>query len=310
MSVDLYFSIKDNATPVLKEIMDTAEDLTSAFEQSTKRVAQYEDQNLKLKTEMVSVTKTVRDAKKALEETKNAANQDAFKKALATQEDYKQKISETTKALKEERDAHQAIAKAMEEVGNKQSDMVSKLNNRVSAASGSKRSGSGGTLSTLGKSGAIAAAGNMLAPAMQDLANSWLSSSMDSTSASYWSEGIGDALSGASAGAAIGSMFAPGIGTAIGAAAGAVFGGITSWISSWSKEQEELNNAYKDVVKGLTDSSFEKSDEMMQTGIALASSREQIKVSFQSLLKNNQEADALDNDVRQMSNQTPYTFDQ
>ena len=150
MSVDLYFSIKDNATPVLKEIMDTAEDLTSAFEQSTKRVAQYEDQNLKLKTEMVSVTKTVRDAKKALEETKNAANQDAFKKALATQEDYKQKISETTKALKEERDAHQAIAKAMEEVGNKQSDMVSKLNNRVSAASGSKRRGSGGSLSTLG----------------------------------------------------------------------------------------------------------------------------------------------------------------
>ena len=310
MSVDLYFSIKDNATPALKQILDTTEDLTSAFETSTKRVAQYEDQCLDLKTGMVSATKAVRDAKKALEETNNEANQDAFKKALATQEEYKQKISETTKVLKEEQQAHKILASAMEEVGNKQSDMVSKLNNRVSAASGSKRSGSGGTLSTLGKSGAIAAAGNMLAPAMQDLANSWLSSSMDSTSASYWSEGIGGALSGASAGAAIGSMFAPGIGTAIGAAAGAVFGGITSWISSWSKEQEELNNAYKDVVKGLTDSSFEKSDEMMQTGIALASSREQIKVSFQSLLKNNQEADALYNDVRQMSNQTPYTFDQ
>lgn len=310
MSVDLYFSIKDNATPALKQILDTTEDLTSAFETSTKRVAQYEDQCLDLKTGMVSATKAVRDAKKALEETNNEANQDAFKKALATQEEYKQKISETTKVLKEEQQAHKILASAMEEVGNKQSDMVSKLNNRVSAASGSKRSGSGGTLSTLGKSGAIAAAGNMLAPAMQDLAGSLLSSSMDSTSASYWSEGIGGALSGASAGAAIGSMFAPGIGTAIGAAAGAVFGGITSWISSWSKEQEELNNAYKDVVKGLTDSSFEKSDEMMQTGIALASSREQIKVSFQSLLKNNQEADALYNDVREMSNQTPYTFDQ
>lgn len=48
----------------------------------------------------------------------------------------------------------------------------------------------------------------------------------------------------------------------------------------------------------------------MQTGIALASSREQIKVSFQSLLKNGQEANALYNDVREMSNQTPYTFDQ
>jgi len=310
MSVDLYFSIKDNATPVLKQIMDNANDLTSAFEQSTKRVAQYEEQNLKLKTEMVSVTKAVRDAKKALEETNNEANQDDFKKALAIQEEYKQKISETTKALKEERDAHQAIAKAMEEVGNKRSDMVSKLGNRVSAASSAGRGGGGSTLSTLGKSGAIAAAGNMLAPAMQDLANSWLSSSMDSTSADYWSDAIGGALSGAGTGAAIGSMFAPGIGTAIGAAAGAIFGGITSWISSWSKEQEEINNAYKDVVKGLTDSSFEKSEEMMQTGIALASSREQIKVSFQSLLKNGQEANALYNDVREMSNQTPYTFDQ
>ena len=34
MSVDLYFSIKDNATSVLKEILDSTEDLTSALRAS------------------------------------------------------------------------------------------------------------------------------------------------------------------------------------------------------------------------------------------------------------------------------------
>lgn len=308
MSIDLYFSIKDNATPVLKQIMDTAGDLTSAFEDSQKKVSQYEDELVDLKMGMSAATKTAREMQKVFEKTQTDEDKQAWRKAAKEVEEYRGQISKTTKILNEYRGAYDTLAEAVELAGNKQSDMVSKLNNRVSAASSGGRGG-GGTLSTLGKSGAIAAAGNMLAPAMQDLAGSLLSSSMDSTSASYISDALGGALSGAGTGAAIGSMFGP-IGTAIGGAAGAIFGGLTSWISSWSKEQEEINNAYKDVVKGLTDSSFEKSEEMMQTGIALASSREQIKVSFKSLLKNGQEANALYNDVREMSNQTPYTFDQ
>ena len=69
MSVDLYFSIKDNATPALKQILDTTEDLTSAFEESKKKVSGYEDELVDLKMGMTATQKAAREMQKEFEKT-------------------------------------------------------------------------------------------------------------------------------------------------------------------------------------------------------------------------------------------------
>lgn len=304
MSVDLYFSIKDNATSVLKEILDSTEDLTSALEESKKRVSQYEDQYLELKTGMVSTTKAVRDARKAFQEVNNEANRDNLKKAIAQQEDYRQKISATAKALKEERSAYQTLSSAMDEVGNKQADAVSKLNNRVSAASAGSSA-----LSTLGKAGIAGAVGSILGEGLQAQASAWLTSNMNGRDAKTAGSAIGGALSGATTGAAVGSLFGP-LGTAVGGLAGGALGALSGWLSGNAQEKEEFEEYRKSKVQDTFSQVTERYAADTETGKQLAASREQTKLSLQSLLKDKQTASQVYDDVKEMANLTSFSFDE
>ena len=201
MSVDLYFSIKDHATPTLKQILDTTEDLTSAFEESKKKVSGYEDELIDLKIGMTATQKAAREMQKEFEKTGTDEARENWRKAAKELEGYRSKISDTKKELNQYRDAYKTLSSAMEEAGNKQSDIVSKLNNRVSSALGMKQGGSGSALSSLKQAGVVGAIGSILEPGISDSVTAYLYSNMTSRDANRTGSIVSGALSGASAGA-------------------------------------------------------------------------------------------------------------
>lgn len=310
MSVDLYFSIKDNATPALKQILDTTEDLTSAFEKSKKKVSGYEDELVDLKMGMTATQKAAREMQKEFEKTGTGEAKENWRKAAKELEEYRSKISDTKKELNEYRDAYKTLSSAMEEAGNKQSDIVSKLNNRVSTALGVKQGGSGSALSSLKQAGVVGAIGSILGPGISDSITASLYSNMTSRDANRTGSIVSGALSGASAGAAVGTAIMPGVGTVLGGLGGAMLGGVSGHLSSQAQEKQEFEDFRKSKVQDVYSEVTSEYAANAESGKQLAQTREQIKLSLKALLKDEETANQLFNDVKSYANRTPYTIDE
>ena len=310
MSVDLYFSIKDHATPTLKQILDTTEDLTSAFEESKKKVSGYEDELVDLKIGMTATQKAAREMQKEFEKTGTDEAKENWRKAAKELEGYRSKISDTKKELNEYRGAYKTLSSAMEEAGNKQSDMVSKLNNWVSTALGVKQGGSGSALSSLKQAGVVGAIGSMLGPGISDSVNAYLYSNMTSQAANRTGSIVSSALSGASAGAAVGTAIMPGVGTVIGGLGGAFLGGLSGNLSSQAQEKQEFEDFRKSKVQDVYSEVTSEYTANAESGKQLAQTREQIKLSLKALLKDEETANQLFKDVKGYANRTSYTIDE
>lgn len=171
------------------------------------------------------------------------------------------------------------------------------------AFSKTENKASGGWASAKSAVSAIAAGGiaNMFGDLAGSLANSTVSSAFGSNAGSVFSS----ALSSLANGAAIGSMVAPGLGTVVGAVAGGLLGAASGGLSVW----ENKDSAFKSYVQDAYDSVTQEQSSSLTTGSAIAAGRETDRISFATLFGDAGIADTYLSNLVEMSNNTPFLYD-
>ena len=171
------------------------------------------------------------------------------------------------------------------------------------AFSKTENTASGGWASAKSAVSAIAAGGiaNMFGDLAKSLASSTVSSAYGSSAGSIFSS----AISSLASGAAIGSMVAPGIGTIVGALAGGVLGAASGGLSVW----ENKDSAFKSYVQDAYDTVTQEQSSSLTTGSMIAAGRETDRISFATLFGDAGIADTYLANLVEMSNNTPFLYD-
>lgn len=171
------------------------------------------------------------------------------------------------------------------------------------AFSKTENTASGGWASAKSAVSAIAASGiaNMFGDLAGSLANSTVSSTFGSNAGSIFSS----ALSSLASGAAIGSMVAPGLGTVVGAVAGGLLGAASGGLSVW----ENKDSTFKSYVQDAYDTVVQEQSGSLTTGSTIAAGRETDRISFATLFGDAGIADTYLSNLVEMSNNTPFLYD-
>lgn len=171
------------------------------------------------------------------------------------------------------------------------------------AFSKTENTASGGWASAKSAVSAIAAGGiaNMFGDLAKSLASSTVSSAYGSSAGSIFSS----AISSLASGAAIGSMVAPGLGTIVGALAGGVLGAASGGLSVW----ENKDSAFKSYVQDAYDTVTQEQANSLTSGSTIAAGRETDRISFATLFGDAGIADTYLANLVEMSNNTPFLYD-
>lgn len=291
--LSIYFTITDKASPTLASIGDKTKALDKETQQLAQSYAAMQKANeglikkqTELQAELKKAKEETKEAKKAFEELGDAASQDAFNKAKEHQEDLRNQLSLTNKALRE----NEAIYKQSMETVRKGSLGTSGMSDTTGAALTS-------TLSALGKAGL----GQMAGDAALEIANTLIGSAFGDATGSLLSSG----LSGAISGAAMGSLLGP-IGTAVGAA----IGGAIGTAQGATQIFEAKDDAFKEYYAALYEDVNASTEDMISSGSTIAGSREQTQRAFAKRLGGDEEADAYLERVKTMAGRTNYGYDE
>lgn len=285
-SINVYLTAVDGVSPVFASIADKtkaldkeSQQLKQTYEALQKANAQLIQQKTALQKELQGVNEEVKTARKSFQELGDAASSDAYEKAQQRQQELRNKIAGTTKALQENQKIYkeniEAIRKnSMEEQG---TDWGKTMKGLI-----------GGSV------------GKELASSLGGFFQARLDSALGSDMGGAISETLSGAISGAMAGAAFGLP---------GAAIGAGIGLLSGFISGETKVFEAKDDAFKDYYGGLYDGVKGRSGEMVTAGSALASGREKDLISFKTMFGSEDTARQYLSELVEMSNRTPFLYD-
>lgn len=174
---------------------------------------------------------------------------------------------------------------------------ISKVENR----SGSTRGGAGAVSSIVS---AIAAngIGQMIGDTMLNIGNAAAGSMFGSTGGNVVSNMLSSAASGAALGTAVGGL---GIGTAVGAGLGAVVGAV----NGITQNAQNKDDSFKSYVQDAYDTVTQEQANSLTTGSAIAAGRETDRISFATLFGDAGIADTYLSNLVEMSNNTPFLYD-
>ena len=174
---------------------------------------------------------------------------------------------------------------------------ISKVENR----SGSTGGGAGAVSSIVS---AIAAngIGQMIGDTMLNIGNAAAGSMFGSTGGNVVSNMLSSAASGAALGTAVGGL---GIGTAVGAGLGAVVGAV----NGITQNAQNKDDSFKSYVQDAYDTVTQEQSSSLTTGSAIAAGRETDRISFATLFGDAGIADTYLSNLVEMSNNTPFLYD-
>ena len=174
---------------------------------------------------------------------------------------------------------------------------ISKVENR----SGSTGGGAGAVSSIVS---AIAAngIGQMIGDTMLNIGNAAAGSMFGSTGGNVVSNMLSSAASGAALGTAVGGL---GIGTAVGAGLGAVVGAV----NGITQNAQNKDDSFKSYVQDAYDTVTQEQSSSLTTGSAIAAGRETDRISFAILFGDAGIADTYLSNLVEMSNNTPFLYD-
>lgn len=170
------------------------------------------------------------------------------------------------------------------------------LTSATSKADNRAVGGTTGILKTLASAGLTQLIGN----AISNTADTFVSSTYGSEIGTMFS----NILSSAATGAAMGSLAGP-----PGMAVGAVIGGITGIISGATKSYENRDAAFKQYYQDQYNSALEKQNTALTNGSTIASTREQNRISFATLLGGEENADKYLSEMTEFAARTPFSYD-
>lgn len=285
-SLSVYLTAVDKMSPVLASITDKtkaldkeSQELQQTYEALQKANKGLIDRKTELQKKLQEVNKEVKDTKKSFDELADEINSDAYEKAQRKQRALKDEIAATNKALQENQKIYKENIETVRKGG---------------------MEGQGTGLSDIAKGLFAGQIGQMFSSSLGGLGQSLLTSAIGTPEASL----ISDMLSNAISGGAAGAMFGP-----WGIAAGAALGGLSGLISGGTKIFEAKDDAFKDYYGGLYQDVSGRSGTMVESGSALASGREKDRISFKTLFGDEQTADRYLEDLVDMSNRTPFLYD-
>lgn len=233
-----------------------------------------------LRLDLSKAKSELKAAEKQFDATHNAADKLSLEMAQVNYDNVVRNLNAVTKAAK---DTEKAISKA-----------------ENSAGSGGGGGGAGfgkGVINALAVSGIGDAAKQILSQG----ANAAVGSFLGDTGGALFSSALSTATTGASAGFMVGGPAGAAIGAAIGAGVGLVSGGIQNF--------EKKDDAFKSYVQDAYDTVTQEQANSLTTGSAIAAGRETDRISFATLFGNAGIADTYLANLVEMSNNTPFLYD-
>ena len=284
-------SVKDNFSAGITGMKKNLTDFEKEITATTQKIQSLNRQKANVAVDVAKAKQELKEARKAIDDTDESA-----KRLAEAEYNYANLTSELKSVTSEANAASRAL--------NGLRDQQAKAENRAggsSAPSGGisagTGSGSGGILQTLGASGAAGFVGDVLS----DTINAYIGSAFDSETGTV----ISSALSSAATGAAIGTAIAPGVGTAVGAVGGALLGAV----SGGAQNFESRDDYFKSLVNDRYEQYNQDIADTLSSGSAVASSREQSRLQFSTLLGSDQAAAEWVDWMQQYGAVTPFSFD-
>lgn len=277
--ISICFAFKDQFTSGLLKSKKSLEEMKKKIEDTRGKIDELNKQKGTIHVDVTNAKRELKEAEKALDGTKEAADRLAQAKY-----DYENIQSELRAVSREAKQAEKDLANL--------NDTVQRGQNRA----GSGSSGESSILSRLASAGATQMVGQVVTQAAQQ----YVQSAFGSEAGTMFSGVLG----GATSGAAIGSAIAPGIGTAIGAAAGGLLGAATGAMNIQSGREDAMKSAVQEVYN----SAWESVTAPLSGGIQTAADREQQELAFGTLLGDPDAAKDWLNTLIQKAAVTPFGF--
>lgn len=275
--VSIAVSARNNFSREFEKMSRDADAFNKDIEELNREITALNKKKATLKTDLDGAKKELREAQKGL---------DGTAESIERLENAHLNVDNITDELRE---VSQAARQA-------QKDLASADSQASKSQAGSRHNQD--LFDRLGSAGAFSQIG--------DVASQIIGSYVSSAYGSQAGTMFGSVLSGAGSGAAIGSMIAPGVGTAVGAGVGALVGAVSGANSIY----QERDDAFKSYVQEQVEGQLSKQEEMRESGSTIAGKRETDLISFTTLFDKNKDlAERYLKDVRNLSNTTPFLYD-
>ena len=277
--ISICFAFKDQFTSGLLKSKKGLEEMKKKVEDTAGKIDELNKRKGTIHVDATKARRELKDAEKALDGTKEAADRLAEAKY-----NFENIQTELRSVSKEAKQAEKDLADL--------NDAMQRNQNRASSGS----SGGDSILSKLAAAGATQMVGQLATQALQQ--------SVESAFGSEASTMLSGILGGATSGAAIGSAVAPGIGTAIGGAVGGLVGAATGALNVQAGREDALKSAVQEVYG----SAWEAVTSPLSGGIATAADREQQELAFGTLLGSSEDAKTWLDTLQKKAAVTPFGF--
>lgn len=274
--VSIVFKASDNLTNSVKQMRKSVDGLSRDVTEYRKVQDQVFSKKAEVKFDMTKAKRELKDLEKAVKENVEGSEK-AFKE--------KQKQIE---ALNEEYRRLGQVAKEASKAERQLSEDISRSSNKNAS-----RGSSGGLITGLASAGL----GNMISSSIGNTLNQQITATYGTTLGST----VSTMASGVLGGAAMGSIAGP-----IGAAVGAAVGGLTGAINALSQKQEAKDDIFREEVQDIYSLVKSEQSSAYESGIYMASEREQLVMGLGTLLGSQEEGAKMFNEIKQFGIDTPY----
>lgn len=287
--ISIVVSAKDQYSTAVTKMRSVSASFTKDIDGMYKKLDTLDKAQSRLKVDTDGLRKTMQDAQKQFRKTGDEADKMAAQIAS-------EKYESARRNLKLVSDEAKNTTKQINDL----TGALSKADNRA----GNFKKGVGQSSKDVGKSilSSLAGAGigQMIGSALSEGATSVISSAFGDRTGTMF----GTTLSSIAQGAAMGSV--AGVkGAAVGAAAGAVSGLISSATYDFSNKNEAYKSAVQEAYTNVTNQQAQD----LESGIALAGSREKTQMAFTTMMKDEGKAKDYLAKVKKMADYTPFLFD-
>lgn len=281
----IVITAKDKYSSVIKALTSHAKSFSKTNEELERRLESLDRTQDELADSMAECRKEMKAAQKQFDDTGSALAKMKFDEKRDELTDLTRKMGAVKKATKDaERD-------------------IRSLNGSL------EKTGSAGARGFGGLTGVMQGIANqfgsqILSQVAQQGFNAYVSSKLGDDAGTMASSALSMAISGAALGSVI-----PGLGTAVGTVAGAAVGAGVGALSGWMQVEEKKDDYFKSYYNGIIDEQKQRRAAAIQSGSAIASSRETDRISFTTLFGDAGTANKYLNDLVDMANTTPFLYD-
>lgn len=277
--ISICFAFKDQFTSGLLKSKKGLEEMKKKVEDTAGKIDELNKRKGTIHVDATKARRELKDAEKALDGTKEAADRLAEAKY-----NFENIQTELRSVSKEAKQAEKDLADL--------NDAIQRNQNRASSG------GSGGDsiLSKLAAAGATQMVGQVVTQAFQQ--------SVESAFGSEAGTMFSGILGGVTTGASIGRIFAPGIGTVVGGAVGGLLGAATGALNIQAGREDALKSAVQEVYGNA----WEAVTSPLSGGIQTAADREQQELAFGTLLGSSEDAKTWLDTLQKKAAVTPFGF--